>query len=79
MTSMSLAYGLHANFSFWIYGENIILSIQNLIVISMFFHYPEGKSKIEKINYQKKLFIPFLITFLVASIFMMQMVPSWCQ
>jgi hypothetical protein len=45
MTLMTLAYGLYANFSFWIYGENILLSIQNIVIISLFFYYQPNHSQ----------------------------------
>ncbi len=43
------AYSFHKGVPFSVYGENVVILIQNLIIISLFWNYNKGVSRNEKV------------------------------
>lgn len=76
MTLMTLGYGLYAKFTFWIYGENILLSLQNMVIIGLFFYFVPLE---EMFRHRMKLLPPLAFSMFVGLLFVLQLVPAWCQ
>lgn len=72
MTALTFAYGIHAGLPFSIYGENLFMMLQNLLILVLFFPFQRRPLTLAEI-----LSLP--MTFTLAFLFLFQVVPAFYQ
>lgn len=75
MPAMTFGYGIYAELPLSIYIENIFITLQSLVILSLFFVYRGPDYEKE----EKKMKLMFLISILVSGGFILQLVPGFFQ